>query len=561
MNNVTEVKNDNLFNCFNQGYEKDIEKAQFIEENISNKSDKEIMKYLLELEPDEVGGLTAISGFYYQFLVTIEYCIELLDRKWDFVAFELHDDIIVGNEEEKIVRFVQVKTSKKILQNPSDVSNLYLRTTKKDAETKENYDKNDSWIDKLVSKAQYFKHSDGYKTQFQLYTSYHIIKSSQYNFDHYTDNSNYNKPITTGDSLLEKLSNECYDSNQQKVMYDQLCGESLSNLLSRLYIKTGHSLRDIEKYKNHLIIELNKRIFKDFNTDNITLTTEDINFLVGSLASRCLINKDKGFLKLTIPDLEEILVQLRENCLEKVDKALEKHGSKRVVEELFDAYLEDLNQFSLPGVILDKVYTYKSYLLRWIENGGHIRDLFNRYVEGTFNVQAYFKTNSSNRQAKLKDFISMIIILNIIHNETLEFSQNKFMITKVSKKLGDKNLISLLNLINRFNVEIAKEKISLIMENIDEKEHLFLLDKELKIILQGYTDRKFSNQIKYEIKPSIAINDIEELSSSSDITKVSLTSTIIPGKVMNDEVDELLFSGDFENFSNKLNILWCELGD
>ncbi|MDI3091484.1 hypothetical protein QJ133_10120 [Priestia megaterium] len=558
---MTEVKNDNLFNCFNQGYEKDIEKVQFIEENISNKSDKEIMKYLLELEPDEVGGLTAISGFYYQFLVTIEYCIELLDRKWDFVAFELHDDIIVGNEEEKIVRFVQVKTSKKILQNPSDVSNLYLRTTKKDAETKENYDKNDSWIDKLVSKAQYFKHSDGYKTQFQLYTSYHIIKSSQYNFDHYTDNSNYNKPITTGDSLLEKLSNECYDSNQQKVMYDQLCGESLSNLLSRLYIKTGHSLRDIEKYKNHLIIELNKRIFKDFNTDNITLTTEDINFLVGSLASRCLINKDKGFLKLTIPDLEEILVQLRENCLEKVDKALEKHGSKRVVEELFDAYLEDLNQFSLPGVILDKVYTYKSYLLRWIENGGHIRDLFNRYVEGTFNVQAYFKTNSSNRQAKLKDFISMIIILNIIHNETLEFSQNKFMITKVSKKLGDKNLISLLNLINRFNVEIAKEKISLIMENIDEKEHLFLLDKELKIILQGYTDRKFLNQIKYEIKPSIAINDIEELSSSSDITKVSLTSTIIPGKVMNDEVDELLFSGDFENFSNKLNILWCELGD
>ncbi|WP_393959897.1 dsDNA nuclease domain-containing protein [Priestia megaterium] len=558
---MTEVKKDNLFNCFNQGYEKDVERAKFIEENISNKNEKEIMKYLLELEPDEIGGITAISGFYYQFLVTIEYCIELLDGKWDFVAFELHDDIIVGNEEEKIIRFVQVKTSKKLLQNPSDVSNLYLRTTKKDDKTKEKYNKNDSWIDKLVSKAQYFKTLDGYNTQFQLYTSYHIIKSNQYNFDHYTDNINFNKPIPTGDSLLEKLSNECYDSNCQKVTYDELCGESLNELLSRLYIKTGHSLVDIEKYKNHLIIELSKRIFRDFKTDNITLTNEDIHFLVGFLSSRCFVNKDKGFLKLTKEDLEEILVQLRENCLAKVDKTLEKHGSKRIVEELFDAYLEDLNQSSLPAAMIDKIYTYKSYLLNWIEDGGHIRDLFNRYVEGTFNVQAYFKTNSSNRQAKLKDFISMIIILNTIHNETLEFTPNKFLITKVSKKIGNKNLISLLNLISRFNVEIAKQKIDFIMGNIDEKEHLFLLDKELKIILQGYTDRKFINQIKYEIKPNKSINDIEKLPSSSDITKVSLTSTIIPGNIMNEEADELLLSGDFANFSDKLNKLWCELGE
>ncbi|MBV6734537.1 MULTISPECIES: dsDNA nuclease domain-containing protein [Priestia] len=556
---MTKVKNENLFNCFNQAYEKDLDRLKFIEENIVGKSDKEIMNYLLELEPDETGGLTAISGFYYQFLVTIEYCIELLDGKWDFVAFELHDDIIVGNENEKIVRFVQVKTSRSLLQNPSDVSDLYLRTLKKDSKTGEEYRKNDSWIDKLISKAQHFKKVDGYNTQFQLYTSYHIIKSNQYNFDHYTDNFKFNKPISDQDSLLKKLSDECYDSNRKGVVYDNICGEPLNQLLSRLYIKTGHSLVDIERYKNHLIIELSKRVFKDFETDNIALTTKDIHFLVGALSSRCLVDKEKGFLKLTKIDLEDILVQLRENCLAKVDETLEKHGNKRIVEGVFDAYLEEMKQFDLHKSMLDTIYTYKYYLLKWVEEGGNVRDLFNRYVEGTFNVQTYFKTNSLNRDSKLKDFISMIIILNIIHNETLEFSKNNFLITKISKRLGENTLIALLNLISRFNLDIAKEKIDLIMENIDEKEHLFLLDKDLKIILQGYTDKKFREQTKYEIKPWKTI-DIEELPSSYNITKVSLTSTMIPGNVINEEADELLFSGDYADFNHQLNKLWSELG-
>ena len=66
-------------------------------------------EYLLENDVSERGGGIALSGFYNQFIVTIEYIIGLLKGEWDFVLMEYHDDIIVGKENK--VRFIQVKTS------------------------------------------------------------------------------------------------------------------------------------------------------------------------------------------------------------------------------------------------------------------------------------------------------------------------------------------------------------------------------------------------------------------------------------------------------------------
>ncbi|MGR5879238.1 dsDNA nuclease domain-containing protein [Bacillus pacificus] len=104
-------------------------RTALIKEKIIGKSSEEITDYLLSVPLKESGGLTAISGFYYQFLVTIEYFIELLEKKWDFLAIELHDDIIVGKDKE--IRFIQVKSSYKPTQNPSDVSEFYNRELKK----------------------------------------------------------------------------------------------------------------------------------------------------------------------------------------------------------------------------------------------------------------------------------------------------------------------------------------------------------------------------------------------------------------------------------------------
>ena len=82
--------------------DEEIEEKKFINEQIIDKGydeRKEVFNRTVEAiittPTSEKGGLIAITGFYYQMLVVIEYIIEMIDGKWDYVGIELHDDIVV----------------------------------------------------------------------------------------------------------------------------------------------------------------------------------------------------------------------------------------------------------------------------------------------------------------------------------------------------------------------------------------------------------------------------------------------------------------------------------
>ncbi|MCQ6276399.1 hypothetical protein JMM81_15905 [Bacillus sp. V3B] len=549
-----------LLNYFFSEYPNDQEKIEFLNENIISKKDTEIMNYLMAIEPDEVGGLTAISGFFYQFLVTIEYFIELLDGKWDFVAFELHDDIVVGNEKEKIIRFIQAKTSKYSSQNPSDVSNMYLGSSKKIKGTEDTVRLKDSWVDKLLSKAQCFKKEDGFKTQFQIYTSYHVVKTDKYNFDYYTDNDNFDKVINSKDSLVNAIKNNTHNSKLEKISYESLCGETVEELLSRFHLKTGPYMVDINRFINDLIIELSKRIFKDFKTKNIALEVKDILLLIGIICSKCKVDGDVNYLKVTKDELDDILNEIRERCLKNIEDMNEEHGNKKVIERVFGSYLEEIENAKIYRHLEDHAFTYREYLQEWLSNNGNIRDLFNRYVEGTNRTQTYYKTSQNKRENTLRELFAFIILLNIIHGETLEFGDTKYFLTK--KRSGEKKeIITLLNSGKTLNLNDSIQKLNLIMESADEKEHLFLLDKELKIVLQNYRDRKFNEAEHHALMTKIPIRAVDGLDDTSDINKVSLPTVIIPGNILEDEWYEFLSLDEFKEFKNEILTIWRTIGD
>ncbi|MBJ8007068.1 hypothetical protein [Bacillus cereus] len=549
-----------LLNCFSSEYPNDQEKIEFLNENIISKKDTDIMNYLMTLKPDEVGGLTAISGFFYQFLVTIEYFIELLDGKWDFVAFELHDDIVVGNEKEKIIRFIQAKTSKYSSQNPSDVSNLYLGSTKKIKGTKKTVRLKDSWVDKLLSKAQHFKKEDGYKTQFQIYTSYHVVKTDNYNFDYYTDNENFDKVTNSKDSLVKAIKNNTHNSKLEEINYESLCGETVEELLSRFHLKTGSYMVDINRYINDLIMELSKRIFKDFKSENIVLEAKDILLLVGIICSKCKVDGDVNYLKVTKGELDDILNEIGERCLKNIEEMNEEHGNKKVIERVFGSYLDEIENVKIYAQLEDHAFTYREYLQKWLSDNGNIRDIFNRYVEGTNRTRTYYNTNQITRETTLRELITIIILLNIIYEETLEFGDTKFLLTK--KRLGEKKeIVSFLNSGKTRNFNDSSMKLNLIMERADEKEHLFLLDKELKVVLLNYRDGKFKEAKPHNLMTKIPIEEVAGLDYSSDINRVSLPTVIIPGKVLEDEWYEYLSLDEFNEFNNEILTIWSRIGD
>lgn len=77
----------------------------------------------------------------------------MLKGKWDYVFIEHLDDIVVGKD--NTVRFIQVKSSEKVKMDASSspASGLYYRTLIGESTDR----KNNSWIDKLVSKAELLK--------------------------------------------------------------------------------------------------------------------------------------------------------------------------------------------------------------------------------------------------------------------------------------------------------------------------------------------------------------------------------------------------------------------
>jgi len=110
-----------------------MEREKLIQEELYNKSEEEIslflnntIKILIDTPVSERGGLVAITGFYYQMLAVIDYFIQMKQGKWDYIAVELHDDIVAVKD--KQIRFIQVKTSNNLIceVSQSPASTIYF---------------------------------------------------------------------------------------------------------------------------------------------------------------------------------------------------------------------------------------------------------------------------------------------------------------------------------------------------------------------------------------------------------------------------------------------------
>ncbi|MEK3889639.1 dsDNA nuclease domain-containing protein [Bacillus sp. FSL K6-3431] len=517
---------------------------------INNKTSSEIATYLTNIPPGEIGGLTALSGFYYQFLVTIEYIIEMLEGKWDYVIMEGHDDVVVGKNNK--IRFIQVKTSGKVKLNvtESPASALYSRGTKTISGT--SFKRNNSWVDKLLSNAELAPKSEGFITEFQLYASYHFTKTENYNFDIYTDNKNYDKDITNKDDLFKKIVVPSFTIKGEPYVYEERCGETLNKLLSRLFIRPGISLSDIDIYKNHLCMRLNNYLFKDIG-DNITMKVEDLHMLIGELFTNCTYKGNQKILMITEESVERILSGIRAKSIEKASTSAEKHDSGRVINKVIEELLNEFEDFEHAGFIQDKIYTYRDYILSWISNGGNIRQLLERYIDGTTKTQIYAKIRDLDRLNRLKELYCSIIILFIGRDSLIKFADNNGILSKQCETTNE--IISFLSLEKKRKLADGLEKLESIIYNSEVDEQLFLLDKKLHVIIQNYNDRDFNVSKEHEINLR-QDTSITEFEVYSKLNQVPLIANIIPGNMLNADFLEAIDIDD--DIQSSLQDIWAK---
>ncbi|MGR6125677.1 dsDNA nuclease domain-containing protein [Paenibacillus sp. SER-28] len=522
------------------------ESVTFLQENVIGKNSNEIAELIAKVIPEETGGIVAISGFYYQFLVAIEYMIDMLKGKWDYIFIEHLDDIVVGKD--KTVRFIQVKTSEnvKMEATTSPASGLYLRSPLAGRTDR----KNNSWIDKLLSKAELLQQKDGYTTQFQLYSSYHFIKTRDYDFDVYTGNSNYDMEIADADHLLLKVSDSVCNKNGESYDYEIKCGEKPKELLRRFYLHTGTGLQNLEVFEDHLCMRLSEWLFQDVG-DRVRVHPKDLNTLIGDLCTRCTYRDSAERLLITRDKLEEILGEIRARCLNSVEQTSEKHGNMSAVSRIIDSIVSDIGSCVHASTFKDKLYTYREYLEKWVENGGNIRTLIERYVDGTIKSSAYANLKEVNREQKLYDFFNIVFIMMIVKDSVLEFTDSNSLLTK--KCTVSNLLFSFLSLESRSNLETGLQKLESIIQQSDTNDHLYLLDKSLRIVFQNYTDRRFTETVRHEIK-SFSEIQLKGFENEQPLNKVTYLVDIIPGKEIRDDFLEVLDEQDC--FRDKMQEIW-----
>ncbi|WP_016839182.1 dsDNA nuclease domain-containing protein [Ureibacillus thermosphaericus] len=505
----------------------DPERKKIIDEYFRNKKGQEIAEYLISVTASETGGLTALSGFYYQFLVTIEYIIEMLEDKWDFVIMEYHDDVVVGKGNK--IRFIQVKTSQKIKLEvtASPASGLYNRTKKKIKD--KYYIQANSWVDKLLSNAALAKKSEGYETEFQLYSSYHFIRTQNYNFDHYTDNKFFNKKLPQNDDLLKVLSQQVFDDKGQEYSYLSECEENIEELLERFYLHTGLSLQEIDKFQDHLCMKLNRIIFKGYG-ENITIGVSDLNFMIGYLFEECTDKSNIERLIITKEKIQNLLDIIRSRAFANASLTINQHDSLTVINRVIDELITSVQGFKNSEKISKLIYEYRDYLKLWItRENGDIKKLLVRLFDGTDKTSIYSRLSMTNKENSLLELFTLTVMLIASKNKKMVFEKNESLIIKKSEDL---------EMLHAFlRLEVAKkkseaiEKLKTIVKNTSLEEQLYLMEKDLNVIIQNYNDRQFKRieTVEIDVKEQI---DIEGLEDFKKLNEVPIIAKVLPGKYL-----------------------------
>ncbi|MEK3765347.1 dsDNA nuclease domain-containing protein [Solibacillus sp. FSL K6-4121] len=280
-------------------------------ENITLDEDIEtVIDKLMGGKLRDIGGLTALRGFVYQYYVAIFYMIKMvypksIDTWWDYVVIEYFDDVTLLNEND--VRFIQVKTIREGTGNLFTPYAFYNRSKPKieDVLNKKAYF--NSWLDKLFLNYDYFveKHlNEGgvaidkfLNPQFEVATNTPFSSSNKLK---YKTNSKYNleEKFDEDDVFLEKLESVKIDGDEAvDISFNEVLQKDIKFYLNRLFVNhLGSSIElketiiqmimetldntEIEKYSiaTYIFDKIFAKVFSTTYSDNPNVTLDDLTF-------------------------------------------------------------------------------------------------------------------------------------------------------------------------------------------------------------------------------------------------------------------------------------------
>lgn len=151
-----------------------------------NSSDLEDI--LLDEKTTDNGGIIAMTGFYYQMMVSVLYLGEVFQSKWDGMFLDHHQDIVLFNDSQKIVKFVQVKTKNK---TSSSADNVIV----------------EKWIPKLFGTAYNIEKLKDFEIRFEIVSNCFFQDQKNYNISPF-----YLGADSRGDRKIKELVTKAFNN-------------------------------------------------------------------------------------------------------------------------------------------------------------------------------------------------------------------------------------------------------------------------------------------------------------------------------------------------------------
>lgn len=507
-----------------------------------------IMEQLLKNKPAEEGGLTAIHGFYYQMLVVIEYMCEAIQGKWSFLSIEYHDDIVVGNEAENKVRFIQVKTSTKPALSISDGNiGIYNRKIGKQAGPSNGKLRNNSWLDKMMDSSKFTKDRNSI-LEFDLVTDYSIYPTTQIDIQVYNKNER-NKEIVEGDAIYQRLQGTCYDSEGVLIEYETRYGKTLSQLLGNICF--------IEKPKANFYLGFITTRLNETLGEGIRIDESDVNWLVGELISKCS-NRDSGpILFLDVEEIESIRQQLKSRAVSAARPTIYKTDATELLNRCMTNILSEISNGASKSELEHLMKEYKDIILENISEVNTIQSYLKRFVNGE---RPDFGDDEKDYFKDLVTFVTTSFLMYLIHEKLRFSSAHKSLLVKEAfTEASEEVKIGFLNLGLELDEDEGIELLTEIIKKSSDEEQLELLwrNKSFYTIFHG-ASITLNNSKVVELNPNIKPK-VEELENGLKSTEVGSVVTIIPEKPFKDLYTKVRRTENLNEFRVLINEKWKDM--
>lgn len=460
---------------------------------------EKIVELLLVEETSDNGGIVALSGFYFQFMVSIEYLVDLIKGKWDYLLIDHHQDIVAISKDQ--VRVIQVKTKNVSYCDVSE-TDLYSK-----------------WIQKLFVMDKMFN-SFTSTTEFELVTNFLIKNSPTVEVEIYHHNTEFNMKIEKN-SFFDKVKHY----NEQNNYTDLLDDGYLEELLSRFKI----SKKNPEDYLDKVC----SRIGSLFN-ERFKSTKEDIDFLIGYICSMCYYPENPSFQLINYEKGMQIKEALRGRFEGEVRQHMEKEDSITKINNYILFLQQTFSQSPFYQELSFHINEFDQELKECIIGSNNIYSILSRFVERVYSSPNFdtIATNTSIDELikQLLD-ITFLVKMSAGGKVIIDAKHSRFLL----KIIGNQKY-NFFNLNDLDNYEDGIRKFNEIFKlcNYDEK-RMAIGNNDLKLILSGdFEDEEFPEEhfIELDFIDAPTEKDMENISidfSKDSIAKVTYKVQVVNG--------------------------------